>query len=417
MPIVVAKVTPMSEVDDLDRQARTALNTLKYDEASKPLEKLRQIDPEYSEQIVGQYIRNNFQNLPGKYIEELADKHLPAQSHERKLTMQGLGKYVDNYSNSDTAKSYSGNLLRQILPHVGEYTAKSVIQHPNFQITDQEKNHAIAGEFWHNFERQVQPYHFAAIKSLQTGQPERIVDHRNRLGHSDFALQHLPHLNAYAQAMQEQVKNDPFIPKRYFGGVPHVQVYRGVGGAYANKLREHFNLSNGAVDNKTFTLPTAPMSSWSTQEHIAQSFADTSKKKEGGMYGEPNKGIVLRKWMPLTHLIHSGFHDVTPGQEHAHTEEREFVFKHPEGKIRLNSSHVYQHEAPVMGMTYLGGDLSKPVAIETGSEFHQTTVRPKAPKNDLNKSEPDFNQELAHYEPLNVSEADMWEDAMRGRAV
>jgi len=50
--------------------------------------------------------------------------------------------------------------------------------------------------------------------------------------------------------------------------------------------------------------------------------------------------LVLKKWMPLKHLLHSGFHNVVSGQEHAHPSEWELVFGHPEGRIKLQTKEI-----------------------------------------------------------------------------
>jgi hypothetical protein len=64
------------------------------------------------------------------------------------------------------------------------YVQENVKNHPNWSPSDKTQNLQAVSDFWRSYERKVHPFHFAAIKSMFTGQPESITDHRGNEGSS-----------------------------------------------------------------------------------------------------------------------------------------------------------------------------------------------------------------------------------------
>lgn len=261
-----------------------------------------------------------------------------------------------------------------------------ISKHPNYSPSDETKGHQMAAKFWNSYESKVAPHHFATVKSLYTGKPETLTDHRgnsaNSHGHhvisnekaglldnafysyqqagvgpnKDIKLHDvIPHLPAHAAKVQHAIMNDEFIPKRYFNGKPYIQLHRGVGGSYAKKLREKIkhNPENQEIDHKNFILPTAHLTSWTTDPEMAERFA-SSRGEHDNVH---EQGVVLSAWHPVESVLHSGFHTVTPGQNHTHVSESEIVVGHPAGKMKINSKNMKFQNKPVPGVPQ-GGSVN-----------------------------------------------------------
>ena len=207
-----------------------------------------------------------------------------------------------------------------------------------------------AADFWKNYEISVDPHQMAAVKSLYTGQPE-ILTHRNLPGDSDVYKHVIPHIPEHASKVQQAILKDPSIKKRYIGTEPYVQLHRGVGGDYSKKIAEmaEHNPSKNTAAGRMLSLKTAPFSSWSTDRMLAEDFAL-------GRHEIPNQAkhsLVMSKWMPLKHVLHSGFHKVHEGQVHPHKHEKEIVVGHPSGSMDIKTSdisflhpHTGEYKAP-----------------------------------------------------------------------
>ena len=220
------------------------------------------------------------------------------------------------------------------------YTQKLIRQHPNFGHSGKDKDLKNASDWWNNYERSVKPEHFATIKSMYTGKPEHVRDHRGNHGSSHEHVHLIPSLKDHAAEIQKKVLADPSIKQRQYNGKPYVKVYRGIGGAYAKTLKDasEYSASDNSVKNKTLNLPTAHLTSWTTDPEMAARFAWGRGNID--MDNNENHGVVLEQWLPAEDILHSGFHNSTFSVDHPHPDEQELVFGHPEGKIKIKTSKM-----------------------------------------------------------------------------
>jgi hypothetical protein len=223
----------------------------------------------------------------------------------------------------------------------------NVEAHPNWVRSPEDQNLEKAAKFWLGYELKVHPSHFAAVKSTMTGKPETIKTHRGEIGKSSDLAAAIPHLNNYANKIQEQILADPDIKKRMHKGEPHVKLYRGVGGNYGQKIHEAAEYSHDTKEakKKTFTVPAAPFSSWTTDPHIASRFA---WGRGGGIIGPNDKGVVMSAWVPVKNILHSSSHNAHSGQEHREqmTPESEIIVKHPTGKMKISTAGMQFQAKP-----------------------------------------------------------------------
>lgn len=301
--------------------------------------------------------------------------------------------------------------LNQILEHSsGDGMISHIVKnHKNYDLNkDPEALGAHkASEFWHSYETSVRPEHFAAIHKLMTGEDKEIETHRGKSdlpnaqviagsvyhGREDFKPQAgktlhfmmheaIPHLQAHAKKTQDAIMADQEIPKRNFGGKPHVFLYRGVGGSYGHKIHEGLGFDGREIKDTKVNLPVASLSSFSTDKGMAKRFA-AARGEHDGVQG---KGAVFGTWVPLEHILHSGFHTVHPGQEHAHENESEIVVGHPKSPIKVPSKNF---------------ELQVP--HPTDAQFIKPAVKPKPDK--LGKSEDLLEKGAARrVAPFNPSE-------------
>jgi len=229
----------------------------------------------------------------------------------------------------------------------------SVTSHPNFQ---QDSGKVGAGAFWNSYEKKVEPAHFAAIKSMYSGEPESIATHRGERGDSITYEDTVPHLFQHMQASQNAILNDPNIKKVNVKGEPHVEVYRGIGGSYAKTVKDGLGIQDhyfeepgpdgtsprvgvkGKISrHKTVNVPSAHMSSWSLDQNMAERFA--TSRGEHDSLANPHH-VVMKKLVPVSSILHSGMHNLFPGHSPVHENEQEVVVAHPEGKYKLSSKDV-----------------------------------------------------------------------------
>ena len=233
--------------------------------------------------------------------------------------------------------------------------ASNISEHKNYQKPEPGK--LQAAEFWNSYERKVEPSHFAAIKSMYTGEPESIATHRGEHGDSDAHADTVPHLFQHMQASQNAILNDPSIKKVNVKGEPHVEVYRGIGGSYAKAVKDglgiedHYfeeTLPGGVVPfrvgvkgkvakHKKVNIPSAHMSSWSLDQNMAERFA--TSRGEHDSTANPHH-VVMKKLVPVSSILHSGMHSLFPGHQPVHENEQEVVVAHPEGKYKISSKDV-----------------------------------------------------------------------------
>lgn len=255
---------------------------------------------------------------------------------------------------------------------------KNILAHPNFKYNEKNASLKRAADFWSGYEKKVEPHHFATVKSMFTGKPESLTDHRGNKGSSTAHESIIPDIQNHAKEVQSLILNDEHTPKRYINDEPHVLLYRGVGGLYGRKIWEKANHDpkTKQMDKKAFVLPTAHLTSWTTDPEMAGRFA----WGRGEIPGQPeDKGVVLKQWVPVKHILHSGTHSSVAGQNHVHPSEYEIVVGHPEGKIKTATTNMQFQEPPKYDDS-------------SGRNFLTNYGKTYTPK--MRKSEEDFEYDL-----------------------
>ena len=256
------------------------------------------------------------------------------------------------------------------------YVQERIQSHPNWNPKESKKNlsEKVASDFWLSYERRVEPHHFAVIKSLISGKPEEITDHRGKTGHSHLGsiqngrlyeketnlapngprfygeqfLANLkdvhPHILNHAKKVQDAILQDENIEKKTINGKPHIKLYRGLGGSYSKRIAKasKYDPKDHTVENKRFKVKSAPFSSWSTEKEIADTFAKR-RSESIGVPGpaKPGESVTVSSWVPVENILHSGFHRIHTGQEHAHPQESEIIVSHPTGYMNLDSKDLH----------------------------------------------------------------------------
>lgn len=220
---------------------------------------------------------------------------------------------------------------------------------------------ASTRNFWYNYENEVEPHHFATIERYRTKNPDHVRTtffRGNKVGDSsNYPLVHPSSLANHAHEVQRALLKDPHAVIKDIGGKPHVLVYRGVAGNYAASI-----MQKDTWDAKTFRFPNAQLSSWTGVPSIAWDFADRDIKNQ------PKAGLVIRRWMPVEDVIHSGCHLVHKTQRHAHPHEHELVFKHaPEDThMEVDANDIYVVHFPAGGgKSFVDGKAYHPMHTNT----------------------------------------------------
>lgn len=275
-------------------------------------------------------------SLPGLLSSVAENKHYLQSGHE--LSPQFLGDVYDTALDDKTPGS----------PGERRHALEMIRRHPNYDRGHLEH----AAKFWRSYESAVSPSHFATLAHHVRGSsPHDVVeatDHRGKTGSSMGNENVLRTLEPYAQRVRDFVLNDknrapgaagkPEV--RTIRGKPHVKVYRGVAGDYADAIKRAANFENGDVDPVLLKIPVSSLSSWTADPAVADQFASRRIKDQ------TQHGIVMHKWMPVDHLMHSGFHKVVP-LDHVHEDESELVFKHPKPYVKVPANQLaYRVPAP-----------------------------------------------------------------------
>lgn len=289
-------------------------------------------------------------------------------------------KKIDHSFLFEYAQNIPQNASPELLSRVADagkddqYVTSEVTQHPNYRLDARGQGLLDVANFWHDYERKVKPEHFATVKSLVTGKPEELTNHRGERGSSEQYMDKLQHFPEYAKRVQEEVahsvrRGDIQGKHTWPGGKVKVKVYRGLGGDYAQKIRSAVNFDPGTkeMDRKSVSVPVSNLSSWTTDPDVARTFAGT-RDIHGQAQGA---GLVIQKWMPLEDLLHSGAHNALPAQPHAHEGESELVFRHDKPKMTIKSSDIVDHQT---GEMTFGGKpkVRKPVVSMTQPKLNKS---------------------------------------------
>lgn len=263
-----------------------------------------------------------------------------------------LSSLPDNYSHGQNKSSFAYEMaqnlptdadndllhkLYHLYPH-DEINNPLIFNHPNFKYEGKDARLKAAQDFFHDYEIKVGPRHFATVKSMFTGKPEEIIDHRGNRGISEYEI--VPHIREHAKEIQKKLKDDPNIAKKYFGSEPHILLYRGVNGTYGDIIRKkaNYNPKTQTVKKKTFTIPTAHMTSWTTDPEWASRFV----WGRSDIPGQPsNAGVVMAQWVPLKDILHSSMHNSVAGPKSKQTDESEIIVGHPEGKMKISTYEMH----------------------------------------------------------------------------
>lgn len=328
--------------------------------------------------------------------------------------------------------------LQSIFDHTdGEdyVVGKNIQAHPNWMPSKQIGDRA-ASEFWRSYERGVHPAHFAAVKSLMSGLPETVTDHRGKTGSSHgHSIQGghvyedkvsigstpreyggkwimnvdeaIPHLDNHASKVQKAILKDESILKRYYNGKAYIKAYRGVGGEYARKLKDavKYDPETHSSEDKNLKIPTAPFSSWTLNRDMADQFA-RSRGQHVPAEGGGNHSVIMEQWIPVDNVLHSGFHTVHAGQEHAYRNEEEIIVKHPDSKIKIHSKNIHTQHPFQPGITQ--PDM-RPKPFVAKSESLEKGLKGdwKAEGYTMSHSVNDFgdpSNRLAHQHRINVTD-------------
>jgi hypothetical protein len=334
--------------------------------------------------------RSHGKGIPNEALHQILD------TMQRSSHRENIDSFLFEYSN-DIPEHADAKTLNRIaeLGKSSGYVTEAVHEHPNWIPDDKTRGLQDAVEFWNSYERKVKAHHFATIHSLNTGEPHTITDHRGGIGSSHEHMQVLPHLKELALLHQREILKDaqefpstkefeeerehvmqtsPFsaLPPRfqmkYFQGEPHIKVFRGINGKYAKTIldKAQFDPDTGTVAKKVLHVPTSAFHSWSIDAHRAKSFA-TGRPD---LIDNIDCPVVLEKWVPLRHVLYTGFHTVVTGQQHPHRGEFEICVNHPEGKIKIPTKNL--HIAIKYGKDDSGYSVLKPVNVREPA--------PQAPK-------------------------------------
>jgi len=245
-------------------------------------------------------------------------------------------------------------------------------------------------KFWNDYEQSVKADHFATVQKYHNGNDDDVTltGFRGDRGRSSVYPGIHKGIALHAQDVQSALLKDPRAAIKHIDGKPHILVYRGVGGEYGHKIKTA--LDQGADDVQ---IPNAQFSSWTTKQSIAKSFSERYVR------GQNNASVMMRKWMPVEDLLHSGVHKVSETQDHIHPHEHELIFQHkqpfltiPKEDIQHTLSYyntkpttnpfephdkylVEKHGFPVPKQSYSGiGHFFKPTAPDMGPVYDKAEI-------------------------------------------
>lgn len=346
---------------------------------------------------VGAYLSGENGGHVNAIIDEI--KNIANRFPDREKATVSFGrKYLLSYAK--TANNDTLHRLRAAFPN-DQIVQRSAYHHENYVPTEQEKREERIRGFWRGYEEKVEPHHFAVVKHLTSNVPESITDHRGRTGtsggyeglHEDFA--------EHARKTQALVMKDPKLAIYSIDGEPHVKVYRGVAGSYAQKIRTAASIKYHNdpfdyhdVDDVDLHLPVAPLSSWSTDPEVAEGFASRKIPNH-----EQGAGVVLSRDMPVKDILHSGSHHVDLLEPAPHPEERELIFRHTSPLVTIPSSSIHSaHAADSKPAGFHEVCLRRSGSAPQEPEDRETRLVKKQPEK--TESSDEIDRLLKHPDPL-----------------
>lgn len=279
-----------------------------------------------------------------------------------------------------TTSSKTLNRVAHALVDIGEYSVQENLKkHPNWKLDDANRLVQNVADFWREYEKQVQPHHFATVRSFYTGKTDPFTDHRKNTGEPRMDL--LEHIPAYAKKAQDAIlrawEEERDIPDleepieiKWGPKGQMVRVYRGVAGDYAGAIRnalgyrvdpykedwpepepgefrvDHPGIGRARYFNKILTIPTTHLTSWTLSPRVARQFAASRELNPEQASGQ---GVVISHWVPLKNVLHWGEKQATLEDEPVHPRERELIVGIPDGKIRVGAKDLEFHFPPKDG--------------------------------------------------------------------
>lgn len=279
-----------------------------------------------------------------------------------------------------TTSSKTLNRVAHALVDIGEYSVQENLKkHPNWKLDDANRLVQNVADFWREYEKQVQPHHFATVRSFYTGKTDPFTDHRKNTGEPRMDL--LEHIPAYAKKAQDAIlrawEEERDIPDleepieiKWGPKGQMVRVYRGVAGDYAGAIRnalgyrvdpykedwpepepgefrvDHPGIGRARYFNKILTIPTTHLTSWTLSPRVARQFAASRELNPEQASGQ---GVVISHWVPLENVLHWGEKQATLEDEPVHPRERELIVGIPDGKIRVGAKDLEFHFPPKDG--------------------------------------------------------------------
>ena len=205
----------------------------------------------------------------------------------------------------------------------------NIISSQNYQKKPEDQELEIPELFWNKYERNANPEHFNKIsqvfqnKSLDET-PQNVLYNTNDPTTEDQRLA----FKKYAKKTQNRVLNIHKKDIKIINNEPHILVHRGVGGNYAKQIKDL------TKNQDHVNIPVSSLSSWTLDPVIAHRFSDT------GNYNGEKHSIIISKYMPVSDIIHSGFHNLHPSHKHYNKYEQELVFKHDKPNLMVHKNEI-----------------------------------------------------------------------------
>lgn len=186
-----------------------------------------------------------------------------------------------------------------------------------------------AKQFWHDWENNVKPKHFATIQAATTGQ-HTTVTARGETVDSQGTEDLWPELKSWADVSQKALllasKMNKRIKLRKRNGQIEVYAHRGLGGQYAeDTLNRHKNKTPHDV---------APIQSWTLDRNVAHAFA--RYRTQNGRVDNNNTRATVSAWIPIKNIVHFAAFN-TEGFKSRNHKEMEIVAHSPQQQAHFHS--------------------------------------------------------------------------------